>query len=579
MLTNHPRPKRSISPSRARALSVAASATMAAAAASAACSSEPTPGEYSVQAASQDLWGPAGYGLGGCTAAQQTVINRVAFFGRAASTSNVFRECVTKAMSGPIYEPPYNLGPYDYCAGDPNQNGPLAAQTAALLATSQSTNKLNIGCDDAQGGGNASAAQENPGQLGTADEAFTWHHWLQNNWNLPEQASGWPFSQAAGILWHEVLHQEGYHHGNGPASDCGLTGSTAANFNFQVNTANYIVSGCMESIIDQSGVTCGLHSAQCPGGLMLLDSLEGNTCSCVRDPEAPNCLVTAAANGSISAQCTHDAAQDPIFIYKSDGDGGWTQVKTYPAGATGAQPILSGQPVGTTGTFLACTFDQSEISQSAWLAQIGPGGYGCDQVATTVIVPPPPPSCTPSASCSSEYYQPAGGRVGYSGYIDTITVSCPKPASVVQELVNGSWVNLAPYSANNGYPPPPNPSVFDAASAASGAGSVQVRACALKKGALGCDPPTTVASNACPACIPRTCDAYTCGTISDGCGNTLDCGNSCPSGLVCSNTNCVDPNQCPTRSCATGYYWNSSDCQCESDCLCGGKYPKCLECP
>ncbi len=41
-------------------------------------------------------------------------------------------------------------------------------------------------------------------------------------------------------------------------------------------------------------------------------------------------------------------------------------------------------------------------------------------------------------------------------------------------------------------------------------------------------------------CVPQTCSdlGYECGTWSDGCGGTIDCG-SCASGYVCSSGKCV----------------------------------------
>jgi hypothetical protein len=62
---------------------------------------------------------------------------------------------------------------------------------------------------------------------------------------------------------------------------------------------------------------------------------------------------------------------------------------------------------------------------------------------------------------------------------------------------------------------------------------------------------TCSAANACVAggtgggggtCTPTTCQALgkSCGSVSDGCGNTLQCG-SCPSGQICGATTCVVP--------------------------------------
>ncbi|MGA9656313.1 MAG: hypothetical protein WBV96_20620, partial [Polyangia bacterium] len=52
-------------------------------------------------------------------------------------------------------------------------------------------------------------------------------------------------------------------------------------------------------------------------------------------------------------------------------------------------------------------------------------------------------------------------------------------------------------------------------------------------------------------CVAASGDQY-CGTIGDGCGNTLDCGNPCPTGWNCLNNLCVGPaGVCNALKCAT----------------------------
>ena len=59
-----------------------------------------------------------------------------------------------------------------------------------------------------------------------------------------------------------------------------------------------------------------------------------------------------------------------------------------------------------------------------------------------------------------------------------------------------------------------------------------------------------------PVCTPLTCktpsgDHY-CGTIGDSCGGTLECGNDCPTGWTCENNVCVGaPPVCVPATCDT----------------------------
>ena len=63
------------------------------------------------------------------------------------------------------------------------------------------------------------------------------------------------------------------------------------------------------------------------------------------------------------------------------------------------------------------------------------------------------------------------------------------------------------------------------------------------------------------ACVPLTCrnpscDPY-CGTIGDGCGGTLACGDDCPAGWICSENICRGaPAICTGLSCTTLYNYS-----------------------
>lgn len=72
---------------------------------------------------------------------------------------------------------------------------------------------------------------------------------------------------------------------------------------------------------------------------------------------------------------------------------------------------------------------------------------------------------------------------------------------------------------------------------------------------------TTVEQTEDLQCHRWTCGAGMCGTQSDGCGGTVDCGNPCGAGQVCGNLGtCVCG---PHAPCRTPLVWNSVDCACE----------------
>jgi hypothetical protein len=80
-------------------------------------------------------------------------------------------------------------------------------------------------------------------------------------------------------------------------------------------------------------------------------------------------------------------------------------------------------------------------------------------------------------------------------------------------------------------------------------------------------------------CVRTTCAARdaACGTVSDDCGGTLQCGTCEELNTVCSANQCVS--RCPTGTCGPGYDWNARTCTCQKlTCECGGVYPRCKPC-
>jgi len=270
----------------------------------------------------QPLLGAAKYDKG-CNTAERSFLNRARFFGRVTAASDAFVQCVDETMrngSG-------GDGPYLVCDGDPHQAEAIGTQVDRVLAVARSTNDLAIAC--CGGGGLASAAIGTYAH--TSDEAFSFSGWLggvvsnlgKKICTPAEQMAGaascrwaaypWPYNQAAGLVWHEVMHTHGYGHGDNDdntkaAKACGHEGD--ASFHYQNDTIPYIVGNCVSRVIVRSHAVCagGLEPSRCAdGALQLTKTMGGNDCECVHDPSADHTIALLTGEGS-------DAIDAPLTI-------------------------------------------------------------------------------------------------------------------------------------------------------------------------------------------------------------------------------------------------------------------------
>jgi len=211
-----------------------------------------------------------------CSASHIDLLEESMELGRIASNTDAFRECVTDRMTQQ----------YIPCNGDPFATSSLSVQIDRALESTRMLNDVHITCTG--GSGNASA------YIGTyghdEDEAFSWSSWLsavlegpsfpicgpgeQPDWGPNTcRPAGWPWSQVAGIAWHEVSHTHGYTH-----DYCGINDP---NWNYQSDTVPYIVGNCLAKVINDSAVACGENNA-C--GFVSFEMLEDGQCECRRDP-------------------------------------------------------------------------------------------------------------------------------------------------------------------------------------------------------------------------------------------------------------------------------------------------------
>ncbi len=225
----------------------------------------------------------------GCSAAERDFLEVTMSYGRTAAATVAFEQCLEQQVRTT----------YRKCIGDPWYDSTLNRQIGRAIAIAQSPNEVSMACSG--GAGNASASI---GTYGHEDaESFAWGGWFRavrpyvdrpicQTGQSPDAdgcrlaRSAWPYSQAAGIVWHEAFHTHGYTHGTGEQESaktaCGYDADPT--WHFQVNTMPYIVGSCLNQVIDDSAATCGLHS--CPGAnqLSMTDGYQSTTCTCTNDP-------------------------------------------------------------------------------------------------------------------------------------------------------------------------------------------------------------------------------------------------------------------------------------------------------
>jgi hypothetical protein len=263
-----------------------------------ACGAPGEPVPPATEAHSSALLGAVRYGSD-CTATDVSFLDKVMQYGRTAAVTPAFAQCLSRAMSvGAVrHLDGSSIGPYLKCTGDPWYSSGISTQLTEAIQAARSTVDVTIGCTG--GLGNASAYIGSYGQL--TPETFKWSSWLRNvegqlSWPVCNGSNGpicrgaepWPWDQAAGIVWHEAMHQQGYRHGSSESDntanklECGYTASD--NWNFQWNTLPYLMSFCIGEVIEHSGSVCGAP-LESGAGLKLVTDYDGSGCGVYNDPQ------------------------------------------------------------------------------------------------------------------------------------------------------------------------------------------------------------------------------------------------------------------------------------------------------
>jgi FG-GAP-like repeat len=248
-----------------------------------------------------------------CTPEQQTFNRTVIAYGRTVVASKGFEDLLRRRMREA----------YGKCTGDPFYDSNLEAQINQVLAVCRAPKTIKINCTG--GSGNASTG------IGGYDLNKTpeiwWGGWFQGVSQCAIQNNctwapfPWPYSQAAGIIWHELMHQYGYGHGaNNPdenniaKTNCGIPASNTT-WHFQANTVPYIVGNCVSEMIDESQRAYGdIRNCPSPNQIKLVDRVGGTTCSCVNDPGKKGLGILELKNGKLS---------DVAMLGDNDWIGGW----------------------------------------------------------------------------------------------------------------------------------------------------------------------------------------------------------------------------------------------------------------
>jgi len=187
-------------------------------------------------------------------------------------------------------------------------------------------------------------------------------------------------------------------------------------------------------------------------------------------------------------------------------------------------------------------------------------------------------------------YGPGGNYIGQYPYTvcpsgTTCNLITPSPGGSVISLANPSASSTNTPSRSRAAPsstpsPTPSPSCAPRRCSSNSCGTIS-NGCGGSINCGSCSSGSNCVNNVCVACQPTaTCSNKQCGTVNNGCGTTLNCG-SCSSGQICENyactanpicQSCAQANAncgtititgCPTQSCGScsaGFTCNNGKC-------------------
>jgi len=256
-----------------------------------------------------------------CAGSRGTFLAEAARYERTVVASPVFEACMDAAMNGNLTMPDGSvMGPYWQCSekaatgpddpawasGDPHAN--LAQQTALAVSNARSHNDLSLFCandtiENAYGYSPLGVLDVGAGAEEVAIVDRFIDAYQQDAINDPEHALGYDF--IAGVIAHEVSHNHNYHHGGGPAEDCGYSaGPPGPPVDSDVawrerHTVPYLEAACVQLIIGLSAKQCGDLAFCGQDQLHLMSYFNGSPplCYCAPDPSNPSPPASSGGGG------------------------------------------------------------------------------------------------------------------------------------------------------------------------------------------------------------------------------------------------------------------------------------------
>jgi hypothetical protein len=330
--------------------------------------------------------------------------------GRVAANSLAFRRCVEDVMqTGGFVLPDEDskaMGPYcppgsSTTCGTGTDKDPFWDQLTGTglsaveyrrfysrraVAESASPNNFKMRCDTAE-----PAASGGPGwgDDRAAEQVFRHNPVLitnatNQNGSDPVAGAGIRAGTAA-IIWHELLHGQGWIHGNSNA--------TVDPTKPHLNQVPHIVGACMrETLLKRSTNGCipaaGMP-ATCPAGQLKMPSTwRSNTCTCVRDP-------AYAENPSVTRTWTISSNTAPTIVVDSHGQrslmhvNGWVKIRERGAASwTDLWASGAGTELYAGGDVLAFRYPESwiyrKVAERSWeyLGNTTPNTLDMDDLGT-----------------------------------------------------------------------------------------------------------------------------------------------------------------------------------------------------
>ncbi len=201
----------------------------------------------------------------GWTDGYKTFQEEMHYHTRKAVMSAAFEECIEDSV--------IDLYNGSECQGDPFENSPVDTQIDKIIEAARTPWDVQVSL------GGTAIASTTLGDYGTSNEFFKWGDWFdlvywgqiyKNNRKCadgedPEidhcyvymEPYPFPYNEGAGTIIHELMHRQGYGHGdnNDNVNAISACGAPSTGWHFQVNTVPYFTGHCISETINRMSHT------------------------------------------------------------------------------------------------------------------------------------------------------------------------------------------------------------------------------------------------------------------------------------------------------------------------------------